>query len=71
MALVPCGESVRVAGQNVPVLRDADDLDDLSYHYYRKAEKLGKTLTKLAIINGRLTGEDIESNPERYAELLK
>lgn len=71
MALVPCGEFVKIGRDKVPVLRDTDDLDGLSYCYYRKAEKLGKTLIKLKIINGILTGEEIEANPDRYADLIK
>jgi hypothetical protein len=71
MALVPCGEFTKIGRDRVPVLRDTDDLDDLSYYYYRKAEKRRKTATKLKIINGILTGEEIEANPEKYEELMK
>lgn len=71
MALVPCGEFTKIGIERFPVLRDTDDLDDLSYFYYRKAEKLGKKVMQHKIINGILTGEEIAANQEKYAELMK
>lgn len=49
---------------------DTDDLDQLSYHYYVKAERLKKFVVSRAILLGRITGEDIEKNPEDYKDLI-
>lgn len=70
---------------NNGVFIDTDDLDNPEYYYYREAERLEKSLPynkgdnykicnkyrsiKYAILNGRISAYDIESN-ERYKWFL-
>lgn len=49
---------------------DTDDLDDLSYHYYRRAEKLELYDLKRKLLTGKLTGDEIEANPGKYKDIL-
>lgn len=42
---------------------DTDDLPQAEYHYFRKAESLGYHRVAIAILEGRVTAEDIESDP--------
>lgn len=69
MALVQSG-SVKINGRNYPVSYDTDDLDQLSYHYYRRAQKLGMWNVESALLHRRITGEYIESHPEKYGDLI-
>lgn len=47
------------------IFRDTDDLEQAEYHYFRKAEALGKRDVAKRILSGYLTAEDIDTNP-RY-----
>ena len=46
---------------------DTDDLDQAEYHYYRKAEGQKRWGLADAILKGRVTAKDIETN-EKYAD---
>lgn len=74
MALIRCGMEC-VAGRfgaNVltPVYYDTDDLDQLSYHYYRKAESLKMHGLARQILRRKITGFEIENNPEKYKDII-
>lgn len=53
---------------------DTDDLDQLSYYYYCRAKSISRKHSKAGVIasrilRGRLTGEDIEQDKDRYSFL--
>ena len=47
------------------IFRDTDDLEQAEYHYFRKAESMGRRDVAKRILSGYLTAEDIDTNP-RY-----
>lgn len=69
MALVRCRTTSKY-GRTVETYIDTDDLDDLSYHYYRKAQKLNLVMLARLILRGSITGSEIEDNPEKYKEII-
>ena len=55
MALVQIGNDV---------YRDTDDLEQAEYHYYRKAEELGRHDIAIDILKGRIDAFDIDNDSE-------
>lgn len=45
------------------IFRDTDDLEQAEYHYFRKAESMGRRDVAKRILSGYLTAEDIDTNP--------
>lgn len=73
MALVQYGSEkidTRFGKMYSPTFYDTDDLDDLSYHYYRKAESLKNIWLAKKILTGIISGRDIEENPEKYSSII-
>lgn len=73
MSLVQCGSgkiNTRFSEMYSPTFYDTDNLDDLSYHYYRKAEQLKMFGLARKILTGSITGYDIEENPEEYKSIV-
>ena len=62
MALVCIG--CEKGNMDLPIYKDTDDLADLEYHYYRKAERLGRNGTARRILVGSLSGQKIESDSD-------
>ena len=56
MALIPIGNEMFI---------DTDDLEQAEYHYFRKAESMGRHDTARRILRGQLTAEQIDTLP-RY-----
>ena len=50
---------------------DTDDLDQKEYYYFRKAEELGLIPLSRQILRGKLTGNMIENNREKYHKLFE
>ena len=69
MALVRCRTTSKY-GRPIESYIDTDDLDDLSYYYYRKAQKLNFVMLARQILRGSITGSEIENNQEKYKEII-
>lgn len=52
MALIPIGNEMFI---------DTDDLEQAEYHYFRKAESIGRHDTARRILRGQLTAEQIDT----------
>ena len=46
------------------IFRDTDDLEQAEYHYFRKAESMGRRDVAKRILSGYLDANDIDTNPE-------
>ena len=46
------------------IFRDTDDLEQAEYHYFRKAESMGRRDVAKRILSGYLTAKDIDTNPK-------
>ena len=55
MALISIGNDTYI---------DTDDLEQAEYHYFRKAESMGRRDVAKRILSGYLNAEDIDTNPE-------
>jgi hypothetical protein len=44
------------------IFRDTDDLEQAEYHYFRKAEALGRREVAKRILSGYLTAKDIDTD---------
>lgn len=56
MALIPIENEMFI---------DTDDLEQAEYHYFRKAESMGRQDTARRILRGQLTADQIDTLP-RY-----
>ena len=46
------------------IYRDTDELEQAEYHYFRKAESMGRWDVAKRILSKYLTAEEIDTNPE-------
>lgn len=53
MAMIPIGTATFI---------DTDDLEQAEYHYFRKAEALGRHDVAMDILKGRIDAFDIDHN---------
>lgn len=73
MALVRHGMThteTRFGERLSPVYYDTDDLDNLSYHYYTKAQSLKIYGLANRLLRGEITGSEIENNPGKYKDII-
>lgn len=62
LVIVGCDE------KRMPISRDTDDLEQIEYYYFRKAESLNEPIVARDILCHKLTAHEIENNSE-YAWL--
>lgn len=55
MAMIPIGHEEYI---------DTDDLEQAEYHYFRKAEALGRHDIAIAILKGQIDAFDIDNDSE-------
>ena len=46
------------------IFKDTDDLEQAEYHYFRKAESMGRRDVAKRILSGYLDAEEIDTNPK-------
>jgi len=46
------------------IFRDTDDLEQAEYHYFRKAESMGRWDVAKRILSRYLDAEEIDTNPK-------
>ncbi len=46
------------------IFRDTDDLEQAEYHYFRKAESMGRRDVAKRILSKYLTAKEIDTDPE-------